>query len=111
LLVIDTSSSNFGIVPNRGTVQHIFPFRNIGDSALRITRVQPGCGCTVASLEDSIIQPGAFTNLHIRLDADRKMPGGFEKDVFVYSNSRDTGFRYFVFYGRFVADSSVKLQH
>ncbi|MFI5201048.1 MAG: DUF1573 domain-containing protein [Candidatus Kapaibacterium sp.] len=102
LLIIDTSAANFGMVPNRGFVEHIFALRNAGDSTLRITGVYPSCGCTVASLNDSIVPVGQSTKLLIRLDAKDKMPGGFEKAVYLSSNSRDTSRRWFIFYGRFI---------
>ncbi len=103
LLIIDTSGSNFGLIPNIGQVEHTFILRNEGDKALHITRVQPACGCTVASLKDSVLAPGEATNLLIKFSENNHWPGGFEKEVSIASDSRDSSMKKFWFYGRFFA--------
>jgi hypothetical protein len=93
-------------VPNRGFVEHTFIIRNGGDSVLHITAVYPSCGCTKASLADSLILPGHSTSLLIRLDESGHRPGGFSKQVGINSNSRDTSRSVITFYGRLVEDST-----
>jgi hypothetical protein len=56
---------NFGKVAQRAVVSHIFWIKSVGDDTLRITKVLPGCGCTEAPLEDSVLAPGDSTRLRI----------------------------------------------
>ncbi len=35
-----------------------FPYKNTGDKPVKITRVQPSCGCTTAKLEKDLVAPG-----------------------------------------------------
>ena len=109
LLVIDTSASNFGAVPDTGYAVRTFTLSNGGDSVLRILKVQPTCGCTIASLEDSTLTPGKRTELKVRLSAANRS-GNFNKDIYVTSNSRDAASTWLKFYGHFVADNSEKAQ-
>ncbi len=103
LLIIDTSSANFGTIPNIGKVEHTFILHNGGDEVLHITAVHPACGCTVASLKDSVVAPGAATTVLIQFSENNHWPGGFEKEVSIVSDSRDSSTKKFWFYGRFFA--------
>jgi hypothetical protein len=107
LLVIDTSSANFGSIPNTGYSEHFFVLHNAGDSALRIKAVYPACGCTLAMLKDSTLLPGDSTSLQIRFQEEGHRAGGFSKQVEIISNSRDTSRCLFTFYGRFVGESKL----
>ncbi len=109
LLVIDTANSNFGAVPDTGYAVRTFTLSNGGDSVLRILKVQPTCGCTIASLEDSTLTPGKRTELKVRLSAANRS-GNFNKDIYITSNSRDAASTWLKFYGHFVADNSEKAQ-
>ncbi len=54
---------DFGRVPDGDTVTRVFRLRNEDPRAVSITRVDPGCGCTVAALRalraDGTLEPGA----------------------------------------------------
>ncbi len=110
LLIIDTSGANFGAIPNTGYHEHTFTLRNEGDAMLHISAVHPACGCTVASLKDSLVAPGGSTDLLIRFQENEHWPGGFQKEVSIASNSRDSSEKQFWFYGRFVAPSTSKIE-
>jgi hypothetical protein len=103
LLIIDTSGSDFGSIPNIGYHEHTFTLRNDGDSMLHISAIVPACGCTAASLKDSLVPPGHSTDLLIRFEEKNHWPGGFSKEVAIVSNSRDMATKKFAFYGRFFA--------
>ncbi|HET6401631.1 MAG TPA: DUF1573 domain-containing protein [Candidatus Kapabacteria bacterium] len=109
-LVIDTSASNFGAVPNSGYAVRTFLLRNTGDAMLHITQVRPTCGCTVASLADTLVAPGQSTKLELRLSADHRPIGPFAKVVFITSNSRDGSNQWLKFYGHFVKASAASAQ-
>ncbi|MDP4199254.1 MAG: DUF1573 domain-containing protein [Bacteroidota bacterium] len=103
LLVIDTSNTNFGLVPNIGEVEHAIVLRNEGDETLHITGGHPSCGCTVVALKDSLVAPGKETTLLIRFSEKNHPPGEFKKEVSILSNSRDSEQKSFWFYGRLFA--------
>ena len=102
LLIIDTSASNFGAVPNKGFAERTFLLKNAGDAPLHITQVRPTCGCTIAALADSNVAPGQATKLQIKLSADHRSPGNFYKNVYITSNSRSGEGAWLKFYGHFV---------
>ncbi len=102
LLVIDTTNSNFGAVPNRGYATRTFMLKNAGDAPLHISHVQPTCGCTIAALGDSIVAPGKATDLKVRLSAAYRQPGNFYKTIAITSNSMSGETSWLKFYGHYV---------
>ena len=66
-LACDEPEYQFGELDSSETVKHDFVIRNEGDEPLKITRVRPDCGCTLARLKDKTIAPGKQTSLSARL--------------------------------------------
>ena len=66
-LACDEPEYRFGELDSSETVKHDFVIRNEGDEPLKITRVRPDCGCTLARLKDKTIAPGKQTSLSARL--------------------------------------------
>jgi hypothetical protein len=64
-------SFSFGKVVQNAVVTHGFWVRSTGDDTLRITKIDPGCGCTQVPLRDSSIAPGDSVLLKIILDTKR----------------------------------------
>ena len=62
-LAIEEDSFDFGYVPQRSKIAHVFWLKSVGDETLKITKVTPGCGCTKAPLEKSELAPGDSTRL------------------------------------------------
>lgn len=62
------------------------PFVNTGNEPLIITQVRPSCGCTVAEYPRSPIAPGDTAAVELSFYS-RNIPGEFQKDVLVYSNT------------------------
>ncbi|HWR83587.1 MAG TPA: DUF1573 domain-containing protein [Candidatus Deferrimicrobium sp.] len=56
---------DFGLTCQRAQIAHTFWIKSIGDDTLRITRIEPGCGCTKAPLQDSTLGPGDSTALEL----------------------------------------------
>ncbi len=48
---------DFGFVYQGEKVEHIFKFKNIGDTGLTIDKVRASCGCTAAVISDTYIPP------------------------------------------------------
>lgn len=59
--------------------------KNTGDEALRIFRVEPGCGCTTAPLSNDYIQPGDSAQLDIKLEL-RNAKDELTKTIDIYTN-------------------------
>lgn len=64
---VSPSSFNFGKTIQRSKVSHTFWIKSTGDENLIITDIEPGCGCTKAPIEDTIVAPGDSTALEIIL--------------------------------------------
>ncbi len=56
---------NFGIVSQQALINNSFWIKSTGTDTLRITNVDPGCGCTKTPLGDSILAPGDSTLLRV----------------------------------------------
>jgi len=75
---------DFGVVDKGQRVTHEFLIRNDGDAALQITEVKPGCGCTVAEYDRTIV-PGETGKVTATVDT-RNFKGGIAKSVRVFTN-------------------------
>lgn len=63
-----------------------FPYVNLGDSALRITKVKSECSCTTIFADTkSELAPGETGVIRVRYDAH--LPGEFFQVVKIWSNS------------------------
>ena len=54
----DALEHNFGTTWMGEPLKHSFKVTNAGDADLKITRVQPTCGCTIAGQYPSTLKPG-----------------------------------------------------
>jgi hypothetical protein len=61
---------DFGRIPKRPDVAHVFAVQNIGDADLEIRNLVTSCGCTVAELSSSVIPPGQRADLTVTFDPD-----------------------------------------
>ena len=71
------------VVP--GDLTTTIEIRNSGDSVLKIDRVQPGCGCTAAPIDKSVLAPGEIGKISVKLDAKNRS-GALHKIITVYSD-------------------------
>ena len=60
-------SYDFGDMPYE-KVEHAFIVKNTGAKPLEIKGVSTSCGCTKATIDSEIIQPGKAANLHVSYD-------------------------------------------
>ena len=65
VLTISKDEFDFGYIPQSSKVSHVFWLSNTGDQDLKIAKVNPGCGCTRAPLDQNVIPPGDSTRLEI----------------------------------------------
>lgn len=54
----DSVTYDFGRVVSGTLVKHDYVFTNVGDATLKITGVQPGCGCTTVGEWTHEVEPG-----------------------------------------------------
>ena len=88
-IVAEKAEHDFGQVPNTTRINHTFVLRNDGDQELRVDRIQPSCGCTVAEISTKTLAPGATAQIPTVLDLNGKR-GPMTKTVTVYSNDPAT---------------------
>ena len=79
-----------------GKVTARFTFKNVGDSALVLTRVKPGCGCTAANYTKEAVQPGQTGFIDATYDPWGR-PGQFNKNIKVSTNEPNQTNPYIIF--------------
>ena len=62
---------------------------NKGDQLLEIKKVKPGCGCTTAPLDTSLIAPGKYATLDVSLNVGGS-DGALSKSISIFSNDPKT---------------------
>ena len=80
---------DFGKVIQNATNTHTFWIKSTGTDTLRITAVEPGCGCTQIPLTDSVIAPGDSLALGI-IFSTRSFIGHVNKRPFIVTNATPT---------------------
>jgi hypothetical protein len=81
----DPPQADLGIIEGDAETSFSVFIRNDGDDTLRISRVRVTCGCTVAILPDSTVEPGGRVPLKGIFNS-RKFEGEIHKALFVDSN-------------------------
>jgi hypothetical protein len=67
---IPTASYDFGTIPGKPDVAHVFAIQNTGTADLEIWNLVTSCGCTTAQLTSSVIPPGQRADLTVVFDPD-----------------------------------------
>ena len=75
----EATTVDFGTIrEDEGRATRHFHFRNVGDSAVDITRIRTSCGCTSSDYVRHGIQPGEADSMPIHYNPIRR-PGSFNK--------------------------------
>jgi hypothetical protein len=84
----DTKSFNCGTAIEGKTekIRATFIVKNTGDSALKLERVKPTCGCTVVKY-DTLIQPGRTAKIESEVVIKGYRSGPLSKSIAVTSNA------------------------
>ena len=88
-IVCDRPALDFGERDEGETVHAEFVLRNVGDAPLRIDRLRPACGCTVATLDQPLLAPGSQTVVRVDFTL-RGRQGPQSKSVTVQSDDPQT---------------------
>jgi uncharacterized cupredoxin-like copper-binding protein len=84
-LAVDQPLYDFGSVVQGKKIDHVFTFRNKGDTPLTVVRTRTSCGCTVASVSSKNLAPGATGEVRITFDSST-FNGKISKQVYLETN-------------------------
>ncbi|NOT01383.1 MAG: redoxin family protein [Phycisphaerales bacterium] len=87
-IVAVEATHDFGEIWSGNKIDHTFEVKNTGTSILKINKVKPSCGCTVAKQYDKEIAPGATGKIPISIDTTR-LQSRITKTISVESNDPD----------------------
>ena len=76
---------DFGFVSPETTSLYEFTFKNTGTGMLKIENIEPGCGCTVPSLDKTEYAPGETGTLAVKYLSDSQF-GPTTKQLLVHTN-------------------------
>lgn len=80
----------FGEVADGDKVEHVFHLENTSDRPISITKIVPGCGCTVPSITYRDADGAIVKSLSARSGADKllEIPPGLEADLRIRMDTR-----------------------
>jgi hypothetical protein len=76
---------DFGNIKEGEVVEHVFKFKNIGDSPLILTGVQPSCGCTASDYTKEPVASGGEGTISLSFNSAGKV-GAQNKTATVKAN-------------------------
>ena len=76
---------DFGFIPQKAYVSHIYKIKNEGKDSLIIQRVRPSCGCTTAPLKKDKLAPKESTDLLVTFNSGR-YTRLVKKGIYITSN-------------------------
>lgn len=82
----EEKSFDFGRITEGEQVEHLFKFKNVGNSPLIINHAQGSCGCTIPEWPREPIAPGATGEIKIKFNSKDKL-GHQEKLVTLTANT------------------------
>ena len=78
---------DFGKIAEGQKLEVVYHFKNTGTRPLIISKVEPGCGCTVAETPKEPIAPGSEGLIKAAFDSNGRL-GSQHKSIMVYANTR-----------------------
>jgi hypothetical protein len=78
---------DFGKIAEGQKLEVVYHFTNTGTRPLIISKVEPGCGCTVAETPKEPIAPGNEGLIKAAFDSNGRI-GSQHKSIMVYANTR-----------------------
>jgi Protein of unknown function (DUF1573) len=86
---VEPEGFDFGRVQPQRTLRKDFRLLNLGDRRLEISRISRSCACTRAVADETALEPGQSTSLHVEIET-RDASGRIEQRVLVRSNDPKT---------------------
>jgi hypothetical protein len=84
---LDSTSRDYGTIPEGQKLEVAYRFLNSGDKPLIIARVQPSCGCTIAEQPDEPILPGKEGVIKASFNSEGRT-GINHKKLYVFANTK-----------------------
>jgi hypothetical protein len=78
---------DLGTVAKGQTIQRVFIFNNASARTVTITSVNTSCGCTGSRAKDTVLAPGASTEITVQFDSKGYPPQALTQ--FIYVNTDD----------------------
>ena len=88
VIEFQVKEKDFGTITQGEKVEHVFSFKNTGDSPLKIQNVAVTCGCTAPNWPKDAIAPGATGELKVVYNSAGKM-GTQNPIIRIYSNASE----------------------
>ena len=86
VLLFEALQQDFGVIyENDSPLAIEFPFVNVSDNAVTITKVTTNCGCTVTEIGDSLIASGEKGVIKVLFNP-RRRSGTVDTNTFVYTS-------------------------
>jgi uncharacterized cupredoxin-like copper-binding protein len=104
-LDIPKTQFNFGQVTEGKVVDHVFTFKNNGDSPLTIKEVKTSCGCTAALLSKKELAPGEEGELKVELNTANRS-GKMSRNITIISNDIDEPQKNLTIYAEILKEGS-----
>ncbi len=90
IISVEKADYDVGLIfQSEKPVEYTFKIKNTGDSAIKISKVKAGCGCTTVGY-DSIIEPGQTGNVTQSINIKNMYGGTFKKQITVFSNAKNS---------------------
>lgn len=86
VMTFEEKEFDFGTIKEGDKVEHVFTFKNTGESDLVITDAKASCGCTVPDYKKEPIKPGETSTMKVTFDSTGK-PGLQQKTVTISANT------------------------
>lgn len=80
---------DFGKITEGQKLEVVYHFKNTGTKPLVISKVEPGCGCTVAETPTEPIAPGKEGTIKGAFDSNGRV-GSQHKSIYVSANTKGT---------------------
>ena len=89
IIKVDQAEYDYGLIWSGPSQQHSFKITNTGTAELKIDKVRPNCGCTVAGNYPKSLAPGASGTFPFSLNTTA-IKGPFTKDITIATNDPAT---------------------
>jgi len=87
--VVTPSSWDYGYVPQKSIVSHLFYLHNTGSAPLSVTKIDAGCSCTSVSPVENPIAPGDSAKVLVTFNSGRYSKG-VKKAAKLHTNDTET---------------------
>lgn len=88
IISFEKTEHNFGKIKEGDKAEHIFLFKNTGNTPLIVTDVSVTCGCTAAEKPDAPIMPGKDGKIKIVFNSAGKV-GSQNRTITVSTNAKN----------------------